>query len=101
MAEQSHYKEYIDEFSPKLLPKIIEKLNGTEEQPRYMYKQMLTADQSVSGQWTAQSYDGALVQADFVSMDSPLPLKKRDSLASVGGAIPKLGMQKNLNEQQL
>lgn len=99
--EQSNYIDYINEFSPKLLPGIIEKLNGSTEQPNYMYKQMLTPELSVSGQWTAQSYNGTLVTADYVAMDSPLPLKRRDSFGSAGGAIPKMGMEKKLNEQQL
>jgi hypothetical protein len=99
--ETSHYKEYIDEFSPQLLPGIVEKLNGSLEQPNYLYKQDLTPEFSVSGQWQAQSYSGVLVEADFVSMDSPLPLKRRDSFGSTGGAIPKSGTQRNLNEQEL
>lgn len=39
--------------------------------------------------------------ADVVSMDSSLPLKKRDSLGRASGDLPKIGMELFLNEKQM
>jgi len=44
---------------------------------------------------------GTSVTADIVSLDSSLPLKKRDSIGKVEGRIPKIGMKKTLNENQM
>ena len=41
------------------------------------------------------------VAADVVAMDSPLPLKSRDSLSRASGDLPKLGMELFLNEKQM
>jgi len=63
--------------------------------------QMLTKQYSVDGKWESIIGDNTNVAADVVSMDSQLPLKSRDSLSSVSGDIPKIGMKMYLNEKQL
>jgi hypothetical protein len=45
--------------------------------------------------------NSSIVAADVISMDSELPLKKRDSISSASGTIPKLGMKMSKSEKLL
>ncbi|MBO9660064.1 MAG: major capsid protein, partial [Chitinophagaceae bacterium] len=53
------------------------------------------------GKWEGINATNTLVMADVVSMDSTLPLKKRDAVSRASGDIPKMGMKMYLNEKQL
>lgn len=100
--EQSLYFEYIQKYFPQLVLAIVEKLNDKKDNTlSYMFRQLLTPTYSVDGRW--QTLEGLYtrVAADVVAMDSPLPLKKRDSLGKASGEIPKLGMELFLNEKQM
>jgi hypothetical protein len=55
----------------------------------------------VDGRWESISGEYNRVAADVVAMDSPLPLKSRDSLSRASGNIPKVGMELFLNEKQM
>lgn len=78
-------------------------INGKDEsQPiKYLHKEMLTQELSTDLKWGSSSIDGAIVAADIVSMDSELPLKRQDSIATAAGDIPKAGMKLKLSEKQL
>lgn len=41
------------------------------------------------------------ISADYVSVDSPLPLKARDSIAQSGGKLPKVGIKRFLKESDI
>lgn len=100
--EQSLYFEYIQKYFPQLVLAIVEKLNDKKDNTlSYMFRQLLTPTYSVDGRW--QTLEGLYtrVAADVVAMDSPLPLKKRDSLGKASGEIPKIGMELFLNEKQM
>lgn len=99
--EKSLYFEYVQKYYPQLVLAIVEKLNSSENPLTYLFKQLLTPTYSVDGRWQSISGTYTRVAADVVAMDSPLPLKKRDSLAKVTGDIPKLGMELFLNEKQM
>lgn len=78
------------------------RLNGRIEGPlAYLHKTMLAVEYSVSGKWESFFADNTQVAADIVAMDSPLPLKKRDSLGRASGDIPKQGQERQLNEREL
>ena len=66
-----------------------------------MYKNLLNPDFSADGKWASILADYSRVAADVVSLDSELPLKKRDSLSTATGDIPKLGMKLYLTEKQM
>ena len=66
-----------------------------------MFKQLLKTDYSVDGRWASLTGQYTRVAADVVAMDSPLPLKKRDSLEKASGELPKMGMELFLNEKQM
>ncbi len=78
------------------------RLNGRIEGPlSYLHKTMLQVEYSVSGKWESFFADNTQVAADIVAMDSPLPLKKRDSMGRASGDIPKQGQERQLNEREL
>lgn len=78
-------------------------VNGKDEsQPiKYLHKEMLTQELSTDLKWGSSSVDGSIVAADIVAMDSELPLKRQDSIATATGDIPKAGMKLKLTEKQL
>lgn len=101
MAEQTQFIKYVQKYFTGFIASVYKTINGEKNAPKYLYKSMLTPKQSVDGKWTSLFFDNQNVSADVVAMDSPLPLKSRPSLGSVGGDIPKLGMELKMNENQL
>lgn len=101
MAEKSLYQEYLDKKYEPVVTSIVETLNGKEGDLRYYHKEMLTPRFSVNGLWESVSANYTRVSADFVALDSELPIKKRDSLGKMTGKIVKSGMELRLNEQQM
>lgn len=100
--EQSLYFQYIQKYFPQLVLAITEKLNDKNQNALpYLYKGLLATTYSVDGRWESLSGEYNRVAADVVAMDSPLPLKTRDSLSRASGNIPKMGMELFLNEKQM
>ena len=67
----------------------------------YLHKTMLTRVYSVDQKWEGTSANTCNVAADIVSMDSKLPVKKRESLSTSSGKLPKVGMSMNKNESDI
>ena len=80
---------------------IVERVNGKKTPLTYLHKEMLAPELSTDLKWQTLNVDGSVVSADVVSMDSALPLKKRDSFGTASGDIPKLGMKLALNEKTM
>lgn len=99
--EQSLFIEEIEKWFPGIVLSTVATLNGTENPQRYYHREMLRKSYSSTGKWESLSADYSIVAADVVAMDSQLPLKKRDSLGSASGDIPKMGLKYLLNENQL
>lgn len=100
--EQTLYIEFVKKYFPQLVLSITERLNGkSNAELSYLFKRLLAPKFSVDGRWEGLTGNYTRVAADVVAMDSPLPLKKRDSLSRAGGEIPKLGMELFLNEKQM
>lgn len=94
--------QYVQKYFPGLVLSIVEKLNDKNQTTLpYFYKELLSTTYSVDGRWESISGDYNRVAADVVAMDSPLPLKSRDSLTRASGNIPKVGMELFLNEKQM
>ena len=99
---QSQFIQLIDEYMAQLVLRTVIRLNGTTEKPStYLHQLMLDKEYSVDGKWTSLSGDFGTVMADFVALDSSLPLKTRDSLGQASGDISKQGLELWLNEKQL
>ncbi len=101
--EQSLFIKWIDKYFKGIVVKTTETLNGknNEQALTYMFKTMLRKEYSVTGKWDSISLLNTRVSADYVAMDSSLPLKRRDSIAKASGDIAKSGMELWLNEKQL
>lgn len=83
----------------KIAKAIEEMVNGKKTIATYSYKEMFTPELSTDLKWQSLNVDGGLVSADIVSMDSPLPLKRRGSFGTAQGDIPKLGMKMKMSEK--
>ena len=101
--EASLFIDYVKRAFEGVSHGIIETLNKTQapNQFTYRHKTMLRPEFSVSGKWESLSINGTVVSADYVSMDSSLPLKIIDSYGKASEDILKMGMELDLNEQQL
>lgn len=103
--EPSLFVEYVKRLFKKVSHGVVERLNGKDpndnRETRYRHKKMLRPEYSVSGKWESITVNGVTVAADYVAMDSSLPLKRRDSIGKASGDIPKQGMELSLNEQEL
>jgi hypothetical protein len=88
-------------FFKAIAKDIVERVNGKKTPLTYLHKEMLTQELSTDLKWQTLNVDGSVVSADVVSMDSALPLKKRDSFGTASGDIPKLGMKLPLNEKTM
>lgn len=99
--EKSMYFEYVEKYFPQLILAIVEKLNDTNRPLSYLHRQLLNKQYSVDGRWSSITGKYTRVAADVVSMDSPLPLVKRDALEVATGFVPKLGLKLKLNETQM
>ena len=101
---ESLFSRYIAKFFPKLqllIEKINEKRNGNLT---YLHKgpnAMLKMEYAPDNKWESTSANTTYVAADFVAVDSELPIKSRDSIASANGKLPKVGISKVLKESDI
>lgn len=101
---ESLFSKYIAKFFPKLqllIEKINEKRNGNLT---YLHKgpnAMLKMEYAPDNKWESTSVNTTYVAADFVAVDSELPIKSRDSIASANGKLPKVGISKVLKESDI
>ena len=101
---ESLFAKYVAKFFPKL-QRLIEKVNGKRNKNlTYLHKgenAMLRQEYSPDNKWESTSVNTTYVAADFVAVDSELPVKSRDSIASANGKLPKIGMSKILKESDI
>lgn len=100
---QSLFIQYVLSFFP-VLKTLIEKINGKRgNQLTYLHKDtsILRRIYSPDNKWEADTINLTYVAADYVSVDSPLPLKARDSIAQNGGKLPKVGIKRFLKESDI
>ena len=93
------FVEFIKALWPKLNLYVKEK-----EEPKkrtYLHKTMLRNVYSADQKWEGTSAKTTYVAADMVAMDSPLPIKKRGSIATSNGKLPKVGMKKQMRESDI
>lgn len=96
--EKSLFPAWVNKFFKSFALKASETVNGTKTPLTYLHKTMLRKTFSTTLKWGSVSSNGAIVRADVVALDSSLPLKRRDSVQTANGDIPKLGMKMYLNE---
>jgi len=101
--KESLFAKYVLRFFP-VLQKLIEKINGKRNnQLTYYHKDtsILRRVYSPDNKWEADTVDTSYVAADYVSVDSPLPLKSRGSIETATGKLPKQGMKKTMKESDI
>ena len=99
----SLFLKYVLSFFPKLKT-LIEKINGKRKNElTYLHKDttILRRVYSTDNKWEADTVDTSYVAADYVAIDSPVPLKARDRISVANGKLPKMGMKKHLKESQI
>lgn len=99
--EESLFLEYVKKFFEGIVLRTVERLNDRKDGLTYMFRTLLTKRYSPTLTWQTLSSKNTAIAADIVSLDSSLPLKKRDKVSSYKGDIPKLGMKLKLNERQM
>ena len=97
--KKSLFIEFISGIWPKLALYVKEKVDPKER--TYLHKTMLREVYSADQKWEGTSAKTTYVAADMVAMDSPLPIKKRGSIATSNGKLPKMGMKKILRETEI
>jgi hypothetical protein len=91
----SYFAEYVKKWFKTLTTAIVEKVNDSKNPVTYLFKTMLKTSLSADGRWDSMSASKSIVAADVVDIDSPVPIKMRDSLSRASGEIPMLGMGMN------
>ena len=97
--KESLFFQFIAAIWPKLNIYIKEKEAPVKR--TYLHKTMLTPVYSADQKWEGTSAKTTYVAADMVAMDSPLPIKKRGTIATSNGKLPKVGMKKILRETEI
>lgn len=97
----SLFIEYIDKYFKPVISKITEKINGKSKEEALLHKTMLTEEYSADLSWNAAELNRSIVAADVVSMDSSLPLKRRDSFGLATGKLPKIGIKYRKGEKTI
>ena len=98
---QSLFYKYLERFFPQL-QRLIETVNKRRDRSlTYLHKQHLNEEYSPDNKWESTISDTTYVAADFVSMDSALPIKQRDSIQTANGKLPKIGISRILRETDI
>lgn len=97
---ESFFVQFRDWFN-SIARTIEERVNGKKTELTYLYREMLTEELSADLKWNTLTVDTNIVSADVVSLDSSLPLKKRDSFGTASGDVPKLGMKMQMTEKNM
>lgn len=97
---ESLFQKYVAKFFPKL-QLLIEKINGKRNANLTYLHKSLRKEYSPDNKWESASVNTTYVAADFVAVDSELPVKSRDSIASANGKLPKIGISKILKESDI
>ncbi len=103
MAESSIFKGLLEQFMPMLGLYVTEKVNGQNATKplSYLHKQRLRMVYSADQKWEGTSANTRYVAADYVSMDSGAPLKRRGSIQSSNGKLPKMSISRKMEESDI
>lgn len=99
--QTSMFGSFITKFFGSVVGKLTELYNGKKTESPYLYERMLDEEYSADLTWNTSELNNSVVAADVVSMDSSLPLKKRGTIRTASGDIPKLGIKKQMREKAI
>ena len=92
MATKSLFFELTEKYLEGIIGRIVDKYNDEYQQQQYLHLTMLQEEYSADLIWSSAEFQNNIVAADVVAMDSSLPLKKRDTISTAVGRIPKVGI---------
>jgi hypothetical protein len=95
----SLFSEIVNKWFSYFVGTITDKYNGDNAEPAMLHKSMLDEEYSADLTWGSTDFNHSIVAADVVSLESSLPLKKRDVITSAAGSIPKLGLKYERGEK--
>lgn len=98
------FLQWVNQYFPGLVTRVVQRYNGQNNENAafsYLFQKFLRKNMSLDGKWETLTVNNALIAADIVALDSPLPLKKRPTLARFSGDIPKMGLEMQKREKQL
>lgn len=95
------FTELIKKYFTKTAKYFYDKINGSKEEPKYLHDEMLDEEYSDDMTYESISGDFTRITADYVSFDSPSPVKTRGSIKVASGNITKMGIKFLLNEKQM
>jgi len=98
---QTLFTEYVEKYFRLIVGMITEKFNDKSKEPELRHKSMLREEYSADMTWGSTNINHNIIAADVVSMDSRLPLKKRDTLSRASGKLPKLGIKFRKGEKDI
>lgn len=89
---KSSFIQILEKYLSAVIGRMVDRYNDRNQPPTLLHRTYLTEEYSADLVWSSSEFSNNIIAADVVSMDSSLPLKKRDSLSTAVGQIPKLGI---------
>lgn len=89
---KSLFIEILDKYMSRVLGRITDKYNGKNAPQELLHRRYLKEEYSADLTWASTEFANNIVAADVVAMDSSIPLKKRDSLSTAMGQLPKIAV---------
>lgn len=101
--EQSLYIDQVATTFANYAQRVVERLNDSTnpDLQSYLHRQELTKEYSPDLKWGSLSISESIIAADVIAMDSPIPLKARDSMGQATGTIPKQAIEYQMREKEL
>jgi hypothetical protein len=99
--KESLFIDLVNKYFAPVVGRVKETINGKKEEEKLLHETMLTEEYSPDLKWESTDLQTSIVAADVVSLDSSLPLKKRDVISKAIGKIPKLGLKFKLDESDI
>lgn len=98
---RSLFSEYVEKYFKGVVGDITEQYNDKAKEQTLLHKTMLTEEYSADMTWKSTDINHSVVAADYVSLGSRLPLKKRDTLSRAEGRLPKAGIKFRKDEKDI
>lgn len=89
----SLFIQLVEKYFAPVVRLYTERVNGKKGAEQLLHETMLEEEYSPDLKWESTELQGSIVAAEIVSLDSRLPLKKRDAIEKATGKLPKLGIK--------